>query len=166
MNIFVLDQDPARAAQDQCDKHVVKMVLESAQLLSGAVPEPERYGLYKRTHLQHPCSIWVRKSQENFDWLVAHAVALADEYRFRYGKEHASLRVITAARDVPKFLPSLGLTTFAQAMPDTYKRIDPVIAYRTYYQQGKAAIAQWNKTRPPPDWWVRKDQLPLPHTTV
>ena len=36
MNIFVLDKDPHIAAQMHCDRHVPKMIVESAQMLSTA----------------------------------------------------------------------------------------------------------------------------------
>ena len=75
MNIFYLDEDPVLAAQMHCDKHVVKMILESAQLLStahllidGDELADER-GLYKATHKNHPSSKWVRDSSENYEWL-------------------------------------------------------------------------------------------------
>lgn len=153
MNIFVLDTDPVKAAQAQCDAHCVKMVLESAQLLCSAFP----VGLppYRRTHYNHPCAVWTRESAGNFLWLAWHGLALADEYTYRYGKIHKSREVIdwcllyhrTAA------LPDKGLTPFALAMPDEYKRSDPVEAYRAYYRGAKADIATW-KHRAAPEWWT------------
>ena len=65
MNIFVLDNDPFKAAEYQCDKHVVKMVLETAQLLCSA----HETAPYKRTHYNHPCAIWTRSSLSNYMWL-------------------------------------------------------------------------------------------------
>ena len=106
MNIFVTDPDPVISAQTLCDKHVVKMVLESAQMLSTAWREPndlrstefsskyaDEHELYKTAHPNHPCSIWVRQARENYKWLYRHFVALCDEYTHRYGKSHASARL-------------------------------------------------------------------------
>lgn len=154
MNIFVLDRDPVAAAQMQFDRHVIKMVLETAQLLCAAFPEGA--APYKRTHYNHPCGVWARASRDNFRWLATHGLALADEYEFRYGKVHASRGVIlwcVEHLDEVTF-PAADLSPFALAMPDEYKRPDAVEAYRTYYRQGKAAIARWGKNRPAPEWWA------------
>lgn len=154
MNIFILDEDPILAARDQCDKHVVKMVLESAQLLcspfdSGTAP-------YKRTHYNHPCSKWAQASSENFDWLALHALALCEEYTYRYKKIHKSEKVINWCIE-NKFILSFAnksRTAFALAMPDKYKSGNAVESYRAYYSGEKATIAVWNKTRKPPLWWT------------
>lgn len=152
MNIFVLSKEPQIAAQCQIDKHVVKMSLESAQLLCS----PFRQGVapYKRTHYNHPCAIWLRTSIENYKWLLDHAFALTDEYNFRYGKHHKSKEVIAWCADNYKKLdlPSKGLTPFALAMPDQYKVEDPILSYRNYYRGDKKEMATW-KVRQPPDWW-------------
>ena len=150
MNIFVLDLDPVIAAQMQCDKHVVKMVLESAQLL--CAPFEPGTAPYKRTHYNHPCALWAREDINNYLWLLAHAYALADEYRYRYGKTHKCLNVIDwcVANTNKLRLRYAGLTPFAQAMPVQYKNIDPVVAYRAYYMGEKMGIAQWTKSRPRP----------------
>ena len=72
MNIFYLDSDPYVAAKMHCDKHVVKMILESAQMLSTAhrVLDGDEYaderGLYKMAHKNHPSTIWVRTSTDNY----------------------------------------------------------------------------------------------------
>ena len=92
MNIFVLDYNPTRAAKMQCDKHVVKMALETAQLLCTAFPGGT--APYKLTHFNHPCAIWCRESLKNYNWLIDHGIALCDEYQHRYGKTHKSKEVI------------------------------------------------------------------------
>ncbi len=150
MNIFVLDNCPEFAAKYQCDKHVVKMVLETAQLLCSA----HETAPYKRTHYNHPCAIWTRSSMGNYDWLVRHGLALAREYTFRYNKIHKSTEVIEwAMLNKPNIL-DLGLLPFAQAMPDQYKNPDDVVsAYRNYYMNEKARIATWTKTETP-YWYV------------
>lgn len=154
MNIFVLDRDPVVAAQSVADIHCGKMTVETAQLLCAAFPEG--WAPYRRTHYNHPCGIWTRASQGNFEWLVEHGLALADEFEFRYGKVHKSRGVILWCRENARELAfdAQWRTPFALAMPDEYKQADPVEAYRAYYRGGKAAIAAWNKGRPAPEWWA------------
>lgn len=154
MNIFVLDKDPRIAAEDLCDQHVTKMLLETAQLLCG--PFPQGTAPYKRTHYNHPCAVWTRASQGNYLWLVEHGLALADEFRHRYGKTHKSEAVIRWCdlyRDMTE-VPYDDATQFVQAMPEEFKRHDPVEAYRAYYRGSKSRFAKWTKTRPPPYWWT------------
>ena len=146
MNIFVLDKNPVIAAEMACDKHVIKMVLESAQILSTISG-----GKYKPTHKNHPCTIWARSSKENYQWLTTHATALSKEYTLRYGKIHKSTEVINQAKNFDDF-PSIELTEFVQAMPDKYRNKDVVKAYRNYYRGEKSGFATW-KNRNPPDWW-------------
>ena len=86
MNIFVVDYDPNKSAQDLCDKHVVKMILETAQMLCAA--HPIGTAPYKATHLKHPCTLWVARSIDNYEWLLTHGYALCREYTARYGKRH------------------------------------------------------------------------------
>ena len=147
MNIFVLDRNPILAAQYQHDKHVVKMVLETAQLLSTARPFE---GSYKPTHHNHPCTKWAAASETNYSWLLLHGFALAEEYTYRYGKRHKSYDVMLAAH---KTFPTFNVEpdTFALAMPDQYKQVDPVAAYRAYYIAEKVNQSRWTK-RPTPEW--------------
>ena len=96
MNIFCLDKDPVKAAQMMCDKHIVKMLLESAQLMCTAhreldvscniMPNIDKM-LYKSTHKNHPSAKWVRESAYNYIWLYRHWVAMNDEYKLRYNKK-------------------------------------------------------------------------------
>ena len=154
MNIFVLDHDIRRCAQSHCDQHVSKMVLESVQMLCTALNAKGFNTPYRSTHMKHPCTLWVGASYDNFEWLTELAVELNREFRFRYerDKDHASIAVL---RQLEKLrFERNGLTEFAQAMPDTYKRPgDAVSAYRDFYLGDKAAFASW-KRRPAPDWWL------------
>ena len=167
MNIFILDKDPREAAVMQCDAHVVKMILESAQMLSTAariLSEESKLNieldLYKKAHVNHPCTIWARQSKENFDWLYKHAVKLCNEYNYRYGKRHKSQNVIHRAALLVKLIiaddvfPQTGLTPFAQAMPDEYKNEDAVTAYRLYYKEEKTKLSKfkYEKGRERPEW--------------
>lgn len=157
MNIFILDNDPVLAAQWQCDKHVVKMILESTQLLSTAHWLNASKGPYKPTHAHHPCTKWVSESRENYLWLCEHAHALLEEYKARYGKEHACKQhIVWLSANVPNEMRSLGQTSFAIAMNmQQYGHClvpnDPVRSYRNYYKAAKAAIATWKRNKPP--WW-------------
>ena len=155
MNIFVLDQDPRIAARSLCDKHINKMLLESAQLLCGTFPQG--VAPYRRTHHQHPCAIWTRTTTENWQWLVDHALELSEEFALRYDKRHASEQVVhwCMANHRQAQVPHGGLSAFAQAMPEQYKQADAVQAYRAYYQGEKARFAAWEKGRAAPEWWVK-----------
>ena len=143
MNIFVVDENPRLAAQQLCDKHVVKMILESAQMLCSPFGEGE--APYKRTHYNHPCTKWIRESVQNYEWLLTHAYELCEEYFLRYGKIHKSLDTIDwCDNHCQKLnLPNEILTPFVQAMPDEYKNDDAVQAYRDYYNGEKAYFAKW-----------------------
>jgi len=156
MNIFVLSKDPCEAAKMQCDKHVVKMILESTQLLSTALWLNNEHGPYKPTHVRHPCTLWTAKSLSNWLWLHTHAQALSKEYTFRYAKIHACDKIISNMTK-PTTINDLGLTPWAQAMPKQYKNDDVVKAYRTYYIKDKVHLAAWRRNRPPPIWWSTVD---------
>lgn len=152
MNIFVLDLDPQRAAQYHLDKHVVKMILETTQILSTVLSGKGLKAPYKPTHANHPCVKWANTSFSNFNWLYRLGIELCKEYTHRYGKTHkceALLKEIIVPH--PDMFSSLGLTNFAQAMPDAYKNTDPVIAYRNYYIGAKKELLKYTK-RELPDW--------------
>lgn len=175
MNIFILDRDLDKCAEYHIDKHVVKMPLEAAQMLCtthwidtylGYVPRklwkeelailrkckhPENV-TYAVAMANHPCTIWTRSSLDNYEWLFCYALALNEEYGFRYGKSHKS--VYAVANSLPNILhiPRDGLTQFVQAMPESCKRADPVEAYRFFYHKDKAPFASW-KYREKPYWW-------------
>lgn len=156
MNIFVLDETPQLCAKYHADAHVVKMILETAQLLCSAVQlvsEPDS-SLYKITHQNHPSAIWTRASLENFLWLTELGLYLGEEYTFRYGKTHKSIDMILKSfehRGVQN-LPDIPMTPFAVAMPDELKTSDAVESYRNYYQTEKRHLAKWTK-RGTPHWY-------------
>jgi len=180
MNIFILDLDPVIAAQMQCDKHVVKMLLESAQMLSTAHRIIDGNGvrglsksgkrsvlkwshptldevLYSAVHQNHPCTQWTMISKSNYQWHYAHFVALCDEYSYRYGKVH---KTDGKLRDVlkfnPKNIPDLDLTEFPLAMGDNpeCKIIeDPVKSYRKFYQTKQKRFKMLWTRRKVPSWF-------------
>ena len=163
MNIFYLNRKPDIAAQMMCDKHVVKMILESAQMLSTAhrVLDGDEYadrvGLYKMTHKNHPSSKWARSTDENYDWLWAHMDALMKEYTYRYGKHHATERMIHDLWKPPYNLPVGDFTDPPQCMPDYCKNEDVVTAYHKYYIMEKSDFATW-KRRDKPEWFYEREK--------
>lgn len=152
MNIFILDNDISKCAEYHCDQHAIKMILESVQMLCTALNKRGESTPYKSTHMNHPCVLWVEKSYDNFEWLAQLAVALNDEYRFRFDKsqDHKS---ISALRRIEKIkYQRNGITPFAQAMPDQYKVQNRAVkAYRQFYLGEKMHFARWTK-RDLPDW--------------
>lgn len=156
MNIFVLDKNPTIAAMEHCDKHVVKMIVETAQLLCGVHWVIGSKAHYRLTHKNHPCSIWVRECIENYDWLCLLGVNLCYEYTYRYGKVHKTKEIIDWCMINRPNLPSLGSTTeFKLCMPDNYKSECVVSSYRAYYIGEKSKFAVWSK-RKKPKWFSNK----------
>jgi hypothetical protein len=154
MNIFLLSTDPREAAEAHCDKHVVKMILETAQLLYCAhwVLDPDNLlaNAYRKTHPNHPCAIWVRESVENYRWLSDLGICLCQEYTYRYGKTHKTETHINWLSDNFPPLPEIERTPFRMAMPDEFKNADPVIAYKQYYLGAKQRMLIYSKRPPPP----------------
>jgi hypothetical protein len=150
MNIFILDTDLAKCAQYHVDKHVVKMILEYAQLLSTTVRLSGIDAGYKATHVNHPCTKWCKSSLSNWRYLRELAQEVQNEYYFRYKKVHKSWELILTLPE-PN-IEDIGLTKFALAMPDQYKVNDAVQSYRNYYKADKRHLAAW-KNRTIPDWW-------------
>ena len=159
MNIFYLHPDAKIAAQMHCDKHVVKMLLETSQLLCTAHRElddnsfADDAGLYKATHKNHPSAVWVRQSRSNYRWTHALLVALCEEYTLRYyGKTHKTQRlgIVDSLHRCPDNILSVAFTDPPQCMPPEFHCDNPVKAYRDYYLGKKMGFAVWKlKT---PDW--------------
>lgn len=166
MNIFYLDQDPIIAAQYQCSKHVTKMPLESAQMLSTAHRildgEDAPIECYKIAHKGHPCTIWTMETSSNYEWHYKHFVALANEYTYRYGKIHASFaKLNNVLKNLPKNIKHGSFTTPALAMKDYPECMfpnDPVKSYRAYYRTKKDKFKMVWTNREVPDWF-ENDQI-------
>lgn len=177
MNIFVVDRDPIESARSLLDKHVVKMPLESAQMLStnqrvldGRIITTEKNRkkhvfddfredlLYKATMINHPCTVWSRQTLGNHKWLCIHGIELCIEYTRRYGRTHACQKLIQWCYDNPprNINQSDKVTPFAQAMPEKYRDSDAVIAYRNYYIHEKFRIATWKSSKIP-SWFSDKN---------
>lgn len=149
MNIFYLDRDIGRAVRYHCDRHVVKMPLETAQILCTAL---HRYGIgapYRPTHAKHPSVLWAGDSLSHWRWLRRFGKALCREYSHRYGRRHASEDIIDGLPETPP-IPDSGWREPPQAMPDACKRADPVEGYRAFYRAEKAGFAKWTGRRLPP----------------
>ena len=186
MNLFVLDKHPVVAAQLQCDKHVVKMIVESAQMLSTAHrmldgvmstgpsksgkriskkwthpdPEMERV-LYKAVHIQHPCTVWTMKSNNNYTWHWIHFTALCEEYTHRYGKVHSTDTLLRdMLQQLPRNIPIDYLTNQPLAMksnPECMFPNDIVGSYRAFYQTKQERFRMAWTNRPIPEWFKVKE---------
>jgi hypothetical protein len=155
MNIFVLDENPKTAAWMQCDRHSVKMVLETAQMLCTVLHSLGCSVPYRPTHGSHPCTKWVASSQEAFNWTVCHGLALCETYTARYGKIHASEKIIIESKKHYLMLPNISIRPFVQCMPEQYQvPTDPVLAYRKFYVGEKASFARWSPPASTPDWFT------------
>jgi hypothetical protein len=154
MNIFYLHRDPKKAARYQYNKHVVKMILESAQMLCTAHHHyaeqcgyDNSYIPYKKAHYNHPSTKWVRENTNHYDWLWTHMIALGDEYTRRYGKKHLSIRKLYSHNIwwAPKGMPDSEFKQPPQAMPDQYKDPCSIKAYWNYYISEKHIVANKNE---------------------
>ena len=181
MNLFILNDDPILAAQQQCDKHVVKMIIESAQMLStthrmvdgkmerrpskgGSMLQYFYHGdkekemtLYKACHFNHPCTIWTRENTANYNWHYKHFIALCDEYTHRYGKTHATdIKLRQALKTPPNnMIRSNKRTPFRLAMASNPECMfeDVVKSYRAFYHTKQKRFSMtWTK-RDIPEWW-------------
>ena len=154
MNIFVIEEDTVDIARSHCDKHVSKMILESAQMLCTAHWNLGEEAPYKPVHFKHPCTLWAGKSLANWLWLKQLALDLNREFMYRYNKKvwHKSAEMIYSLKS-PVKIQNIGLTERPQCMPDEYKVEGDVIqAYRNYYIGDKSRFAVWTK-REPPSWY-------------
>ena len=183
MNIFYLHEDPIQNAKWHIDKHIVKMPIEYAQLMSTAhrLLDGEMYLgktaigrnikrwklhderediLYKASHINHPSAIWVRESIENYFQMYKLYMAVLAEFTNRYGKVHGSSKPSIALIRPPSNIPMVKGTQLPQCMPEICKvKNNPILAYRNYYIVEKNSFASW-KNREIPEWFQTKDIIP------
>ena len=156
MQICVLDENPIVCAQYHNNKHVVKLIVEYAQLMSSAhhaFDTPIKDQVYRKTHFNHPLAKWVRASKDNYSWIYELFLALSSEYTYRYEKNHKTFREKAELLSIVPDLPDIGLTEFVQCMPECCKvEGDAVTAYRKFYHHHKSHIGYW-KRRAAPGWW-------------
>jgi hypothetical protein len=181
MNIFRVDDDPILAAQMLCNSHVVKMVVESAQMLSTAHRVldgkiEKRYSkkfrkityynhladhiLYKAVHVNHPSTVWTRETSENYIWHYRHFEALCYEYTYRYGKIHETeTKLLKFLGKIPTNINVSSETPLKLAMsdhPECQFPNDPVKSYRLFYQTKQDRFKMvWTK-RNQPEWFKRR----------
>ena len=179
MNIFVLHEDPRKAAQMMCDKHIPKMCVETAQMMASALrkhgatdnmmPLTKSGTPYKGGYANHPCTVWTGINQSNYNWLAEHGHELLYQYWVRFGKIHSCALPITKMIVMSRLLPEGELTDFARAFQkgspeydDLYdaSKFTAVEAYRAYYIRGKAHFAKWEKGVSAPSWWYNVLDLP------
>tara|TARA_R110000796_G_scaffold237245_1_gene357161 strand:+ start:81 stop:575 length:495 start_codon:yes stop_codon:yes gene_type:complete len=164
MNLFYLDKDPKKCASFHCDKHVCKMIVETAQMLSTAhytnknVSFAEINNLYKPAYTHHPTTKWIGHTRGNYEYAYELFVNLLKEYTSRYKKTHATQRLETSLRVMPRFIDKGGFYEPPQCMPDEYKTSRTsddftVIAYRNYYIGEKKRFAKWDHSLQP--YWFK-----------
>lgn len=155
MNIFFLDYDVKQCAKDHCDKHCTKMIIEHTQMLCTTHHVLGGDPPYKKVHVNHPCSIWVRESLSNYLYLTDLTLELCREYTERYGKRHKTEEVLMWCIDNKPNIKDIGFTLPPKAMPDQYKENDVVKSYRNYYNGEKIKFAKWKNGYWP--IWLKKN---------
>lgn len=154
MNIFFLSYDPHKCAILHCDKHVVKMILESCQILCTTwhVLDPNHKSfkpIYKKTHINHPSVKWARESKLHYNWLCQLGLALCKEYTFRYDKIHKCEQyIVELLNNIPPIVGKKWKDP-PQAMPNEFKKITSLRGYRNYYANGKSHLHKWKRRQVP-----------------
>lgn len=162
MNLFYLDENPKLCAKYHCDKHVVKMILEYGQLLSGSykfnnlvyddkVKIPDKYK-------NHKLILWLNENKSHYIYLYNLFVSLLDEYTIRYMKIHSYEKYKNVLKNTPTIYQNNNdWKDPPKVMPDYLCNIDlnVIEAYRLYYKLCKKTFAVW-KNQETPYWWLSK----------
>ena len=154
MNIFIVHENPIVAAQMLCDTHVNKMSTETAQLLCS--PFENGIAPYGRTHYHGRFAKWARESKQNYEWLLVHGYALANEFEYRRGKKHAVITkgVLRWCKDNYQTYPFPSIERTPFAVIDGYDKSEPIESYRQFYWDDKREFATWIWRRECPLWWL------------
>ena len=161
MNIFYLDKNQTECAKAHYDTHVVKMILESAQLLSTAHHLLGGIGPYKKTHDNHPSAVWVRNNVSHYMWLYILMEELGKEYTHRFGKVHKTiLDHSDALSEFPTNIKTVEWQDPPLAMPEHCQTTDAVEAYRNYYLTEKINLMRYTNRDAP--WWLQKKIATIP----
>ena len=154
MNIFYINANPIIAARELADDHIRKMQIESAQMCSVAHWENGSTAPYKKSHTNHPSTKWVRASIQHYRWMIQHGLEICSEFEKRYGKHHKTQDVLEWLRDNEPNIPDIEFIDPPQCMPEEFKQVDTIQAYRTFYIEDKVKIKQlkWNKINNKPEW--------------
>jgi len=163
MNRFIIAESAKEIAQSLCDKHVVKMPLEEAQMLSTVVRQldpdyADKHGLYRVAHKNHPCTLWAGKSRLNYNWAYTLLAAMLDEYTWRYGKIHASSRLMPALSNAIGLLPEDDFTPHPECFGEEKHLVSgdhwPVESYRKFYVTKRHRFNMVWTARPVPTWFM------------
>ena len=160
MNLFASNPCPIKSAQEQATPLLIKMVLESCQLLSTAhVVLDGKQVAYKATHQNHPSSIWTRQSKANYLWLFEHFKALCDEYEYRTGKVHKSVEHIKTLSKNPVSIDDKPLSDFVYVGPDEFRMKSLTCVHGAYKLYLKSKYQDWqsrtDKRQMPVSWGKR-----------
>lgn len=158
MNIFALDKNPVQAAKWQCNKHVIKMIVESCQMMCGVYHAQGIEAPYKKTHFNHPCSKWSRSSYYNFLWLIEHTYALCAEYTERYKRVHKSQAIVDWCEEnswqlkfdkeeLEPFALAINEDSKCRLLPE-FDEGDPISCYRLFYKHDKSHLHAWKQNKP------------------
>jgi len=152
LNIFATDDNYIFASWDLDDKRMIKMILESTQMLCTAVNEHGGKSPYKSTHKGHPCTKWVMESYENFLWLDNYTRALCDRYERTYGKEHKCKKVLYSIKGFGNF-PRIPRTAFVNCAANTDKGVNYKHITDTHEAYKRYLIDRWNNDKFAPKWY-------------
>jgi len=167
MNRFLINYTPEMCARDMCDKHVVKMPLEEAQMLCTTVrlhaPEyAEEAGLYRAVHQKHPCTIWAGMTSSNFRYSLEMFRQMCREYTHRYGKVHASWRLYDALKDAEKYVPDGYITSHPECFSEHTNLKSgvnwPIQSYRKFYVTKQKRFKMVWTRRDKPEWFVKETE--------
>ena len=160
MNIFAIESDKhgkidwIKSAQSQDNYRVVKMILESCQILCTVLNEQGVDAPYRSFNPKHPSCLWASESSANFENLVLHCLALIGEYAERFGKDHKCIGVleeILNLYDQKRFKKS-DPTPLKMAMPESFRGSSIVESYRRYYASKPRMRYPKDKV---PGWFVK-----------
>jgi hypothetical protein len=159
MNIFYIHTDPIIAAQQLADDHIRKMQIESAQMCCTAHWETGSEAPYKRAHKNHPSTIWTRQSIQHYNWLVEHGLEICREFEIRYGKPHATKKVLEWCKENKPNLPDNGFTAPPKCMPEEFRVEDTIESYKNFYTNDKVKVKKldWKKIPSRKPNWVQNN---------
>ena len=183
MNRFRIEETPMGCAQSHCDKHVNKMVIEEAQMLSTVhrlldgteekrpsksgkrmvrywrLPDDRESTLYKPVHMGHPCTVWATQTRGNYQWAYSLFYALCKEFTHRYGKTHMTEeKLLIPLSKIPDHIDSSAeVTPMPLAMGSNPECMDPddvIGSYRKYYITKKDRFKMAWTNRRTPRWFL------------
>lgn len=127
MNLFMTSLDPVQAAREHCNVHRIKMIVETAQMLCTAHrlidgdERADKLGLYKSTHVNHPCSVFVRENSNHYSWTYRLLEALCVDYAAVSNKPHATTRLLSILKTQPRGIRVCNEFKPVIAAPEEFK---------------------------------------------